>query len=178
MATKRSFLIFLVVMALAGVTAVSLAQSGAGYDLSWWTIDAGGSLNESGGTYSLSGTAGQPDASEASGSGYTLVGGFWGGANDVTVDDIITGLAASNNGPTSLGQPTTFSSSLTTGTGVSYLWNFGDGSSGSGPAPSHTYSAAGQFTAIVTASNLVSSKTATTLVEVVQNSLYLPFIIR
>jgi len=56
------------------------AQSGGGYDLTWNTIDCGGGSCEGGG-YTLVGTLGQPDASTAmSGSGYILVGGFWGGA--------------------------------------------------------------------------------------------------
>jgi len=55
------------------------AQSGGGYDLTWSTIDGGGSVS-SGGAYLLGGTAGQPDAGAMSGGAYTLVGGFWGGS--------------------------------------------------------------------------------------------------
>lgn len=60
---------------LAGSAAY--AQTGSGYDLSWHTTDGGGdTLTGSG--YSLSGTAGQPDAGATmTGSGYTLTGGFW-----------------------------------------------------------------------------------------------------
>jgi hypothetical protein len=50
-----------------------------GYDLSWYTIDGGGAFS-TGGSYSLSGSIGQPDAGSLSGGSYTLVGGFWGGA--------------------------------------------------------------------------------------------------
>jgi hypothetical protein len=56
------------------------AQAGSGYDLSWNTIDGGGAMFSTGGSYSLGGTIGQPDAGALSGGGYTLVGGFWGGA--------------------------------------------------------------------------------------------------
>jgi hypothetical protein len=56
----------------------ALAQTGGGYDLTWSTIDAGGSMS-SGGGYSLSGTIGQPDAGALSGGGYEIHGGFWGG---------------------------------------------------------------------------------------------------
>jgi hypothetical protein len=67
---------------LIAVTAV--AQTGDGFDLSWWTVDGGGGTSRggtSGGAdYSLSGTAGQADAATLSGGGYTLVGGFWGGS--------------------------------------------------------------------------------------------------
>ena len=61
-------------------TSVALAQSGGGYDLSWSTIDSGGYTWSEGGGYSLGGTVGQPDAGVLSGEGYTLAGGFWGGA--------------------------------------------------------------------------------------------------
>jgi hypothetical protein len=54
------------------------AQSGGPYDLSWFTIDAGGGTS-TGGPYSLSGTVGQPDAgSPMTGGQYSLIGGFWG----------------------------------------------------------------------------------------------------
>jgi hypothetical protein len=46
------------------------------YDLAWWTIDGGGGTS-SGGTYSVTGTIGQPDAGVLSGGNYTLEGGFW-----------------------------------------------------------------------------------------------------
>jgi hypothetical protein len=57
-----------------GLTAVALN----GHDLSWWTVDGGGGAAE-GGPYTLTGTAGQPDAGVLSGGPYTLGGGFWGG---------------------------------------------------------------------------------------------------
>ena len=51
-----------------------------GYDLSWYTIDAGGATNSTGGSFALNGSVGQPDAGALSGGSYTLSGGFWGGA--------------------------------------------------------------------------------------------------
>jgi hypothetical protein len=56
---------------------VALAQGG--YELSWWTVDGGGGTHSTGGGYSLSGTAGQPDAGLLAGGGYILGGGFWRG---------------------------------------------------------------------------------------------------
>ena len=53
------------------------ASPGAGYDLSWSSIDGGGGMS-SDGTYTLNGSIGQPDAGALTGSGYTLTGGFWG----------------------------------------------------------------------------------------------------
>jgi hypothetical protein len=76
------FVLPLVVLLL--LVAVALAQSG-GYDLSWWTVDGGGGTL-AGGSYTLSGTAGQPDAAVWQGDGYTLSGGFWGGAGPAAYD--------------------------------------------------------------------------------------------
>jgi hypothetical protein len=53
----------------------------SGYDLSWYTIDGGGATFSSGGSYSLGGSIGQPDAGSLSGGSYQLNGGFWGGAS-------------------------------------------------------------------------------------------------
>jgi len=86
---KRVLFLLLVVIALIGITITGWAQTGAGYDLSWWTIDSGGSLNNTGGAYSLSASIGQPDASVASSSGYTLLGGFWGGVGSVSIKNYL-----------------------------------------------------------------------------------------
>ena len=59
--------------------AVVDAQSGGTYDLTWSTIDGGGAQDLSGGSFTLSGTIGQPDVRwMLEGGGYTLGGGFWG----------------------------------------------------------------------------------------------------
>jgi hypothetical protein len=63
------------------LASTSLAQGGSSYDLSWWTVDGGGTVSSSGAGYALSGAIGQPDADVWNGNGYTLVGGFWGGAS-------------------------------------------------------------------------------------------------
>ncbi len=56
-----------------------LLRQFAGYDLSWWTADSGGGTSTSG-DYTLSSTAGQPDAGVQLATGaYSLTGGFWGG---------------------------------------------------------------------------------------------------
>ena len=73
-------LFLLASMALPQAQDVASAQSGDGYDLSWWTVDGGGgTTSESGSGYTLIGTAGQPDASALTDGSYTLVGGFWQG---------------------------------------------------------------------------------------------------
>lgn len=56
------------------------AQSGGGYDLTWWTIDSGGVTFATGGGFELGGTAGQPDATrlnELAGGAFRMTGGFW-----------------------------------------------------------------------------------------------------
>jgi len=69
----------LLALALAVGALAVYAQAGGGYDLTWNTVDAGGVTRNtaSGGGYTLSGTAGQPDAATWTGGGYTLNGGFW-----------------------------------------------------------------------------------------------------
>jgi hypothetical protein len=43
----------------------------------WWTVDGGGGKS-AGGSFILTGTAGQPDAGMMTGGGFYLRGGFWG----------------------------------------------------------------------------------------------------
>ena len=80
---RKTWLLFgAALLVLAGLTAqvpVVAWQSQATYDLSWSTIDSGGYTFSTGGTYTLGGTAGQPDAGLLSGGPYTLGGGFWQG---------------------------------------------------------------------------------------------------
>jgi len=84
----------------------------------------------------------------------------------VITDAPVSGLSAANDSPTTLGQPTAFTATITGGGNVSYAWAFGDGTSGSGANTTHTYGAVGVYTAIVTASNGVNSLTATTPVTI------------
>jgi hypothetical protein len=77
--TTTSRMTVLVVIASLLVVSTVLAQTGDGYDLSWWTVDGGGG-SSSGGPYTLSGTVGQPDAGVLSGGTYALAGGFRPGA--------------------------------------------------------------------------------------------------
>ncbi len=71
---------------------VAYAQTGGSYDLTWWTVDGGGSgggigttKQVSGGQYELLSTVGQPDAhAKISGGAYTLHSGFWPGEQVLT----------------------------------------------------------------------------------------------
>lgn len=78
--SRRKALSLLLASAVALLlTGAVLAQSGGGYDLTWWTVDGGG-VSVSGGDYRVAGTAGQFDAAPPlSGGDYTLYGGFWSG---------------------------------------------------------------------------------------------------
>jgi PKD repeat protein len=63
---------------------------------------------------------------------------------------------------------------------VTYTWAFGDGEFGSGVHVAHTYPAAGEYRAVVTACNSVSELTATTTVTI-HNAyiyIYLPLVLR
>jgi hypothetical protein len=76
-ASTAGTLILAILLLLAPI---ALAQSGDGYDLSWWTVDGGGETVNTVGNYTLNGTIGQPDAALWQDETYTLIGGFWGGA--------------------------------------------------------------------------------------------------
>jgi PKD repeat protein len=78
----------------------------------------------------------------------------------------ISGLAASNDGPTVLGNPTRMTATIINGSNVIYAWDFGDGGTGSGAVVSHQYASAGTFTAEVTATNSLGQATASTQVQV------------
>ena len=67
--------LLLLVLAL---TMPALVQADGPYEISWHTIDSGGSTS-SGGRYTLTGTIGQPDAGWSIGGKYELLGGFLAG---------------------------------------------------------------------------------------------------
>lgn len=71
--TRRAALMAVVVLFAASSV---LAQSGGGFDLSWFTVDSGGG-ESSGGGFTVNGTIGQPDAGQVSGGDFTVSGGFW-----------------------------------------------------------------------------------------------------
>ena len=66
---------FLISFALLLIMIGALAQSGGGFDLSWWTVDSGGGQCTEG-DYNLIGCIGQPDAGDMSGGSFSLQGGF------------------------------------------------------------------------------------------------------
>lgn len=80
---RKLFLSLLLLVIGVALLGIGSASALAGYTLDWWTVDGGGTTFSAGGSYSLGGTIGQPDAGTSSGGTYTLVGGFWGGAEGV-----------------------------------------------------------------------------------------------
>jgi hypothetical protein len=111
--------------------------------------------------------------------GYDLAGNAGvNGPYSLNVIAAISGLTAFNDGPTELGMTTALTAVISSGTNVSYTWDFGDGQSASGPLVSHTYAAAGTYTATVTAVNPISSEQAETvvIVEASDYILYLPVV--
>lgn len=78
---KKYFAMFAVVVALL-LPAGALAQN---YNIDWYKV-AGGGGTSTGGTYQVSGTIGQPDASYSMiGGQYSVTGGFWSLINVVQV---------------------------------------------------------------------------------------------
>jgi PKD repeat protein len=94
------------------------------------------------------------------------VGVFTATTSVTITDTTIAGLKASNDSPTVLGLPTTLTATIQAGTGVTYRWNFGDGTLGIGSTVTHTYPACGVYTAVVTATTATSAVTATTFVTI------------
>ena len=93
--------------------------------------------------------------------------GAWGADTViVAVEEGITGLTTRNDSPTQLGDATTLTATVTAGSHVTYLWDFGDGEMGSGDVVFHTYPDVGMYTAVVTASNNLNVITATTTVTI------------
>ena len=79
-------ILILVALLILTSTVVAYAQTGGGYDLSWWTVDGGGGTSQGGG-YSLTGTIGQPEPGPAStGGSYNLLHGFWPSAGNIFYD--------------------------------------------------------------------------------------------
>jgi hypothetical protein len=80
MKLKRAYLCIILLatlMILLGAGSYIGKADSPGYTLNWWTVDNGGIMNLTSGSYALGGTIGQPDAGILQGGGYTLNGGFW-----------------------------------------------------------------------------------------------------
>lgn len=90
---------------------------------------------------------------------------------DIGADEIhyfpISGLQAASDAPTTLGSPTSFTASVTSGTEAVYTWDFGDASpTRQGNAVQHLYTAAGKYTVRVLASNQLNQQALELEVEI------------
>jgi len=69
-------------IAIASASAMG-GPSGGPFEITSYTIDAGGITSATGGSFDLGGTIGQPDAGgEMTGGNFSLTGGFWAGVNN------------------------------------------------------------------------------------------------
>ncbi len=94
----------------------------------------------------------------------------------VLVGETIANLTATSDAPTYVGQMTHLTAKIVAGTDVNYIWDLGDGTSDVGRILSHTYPAAGVYTAVVTAQNSFSTLTATTDITIIPYNNYLPVV--
>ncbi len=63
-----------IVILLSITVGAAFAQD---YAIDWHTVNGGGGMWSTGGTYELGGTIGQPDAGAMTGGDFQLTGGFW-----------------------------------------------------------------------------------------------------
>ena len=79
---RKTIFVMLAIVALVAAlcfnNTITSAKPADTYTIDWYTIDGGGTMTASGGTYALSGTIGQFDAGTENGGSYQLNGGFWG----------------------------------------------------------------------------------------------------
>jgi hypothetical protein len=129
---------------IAGLLLVAAAVHAQQYTIDWYKV-AGGGGTSTGGSYTVNGTVGQPDASGTmSGGNYSVTGGFWALVNVVQTPGAPTlyishsgntvavywqavagwNLVQNNNLTTSLANwPTNSSASVTGGTNYVFLVN-------------------------------------------------------
>ena len=78
----------------------------------------------------------------------------------------IEGLRAVTHDQVYLGETSIFAARVTSGTHITYDWDFGDGNIASGGVASHTYNSPGVYQVVLTATNTLGSEQASTLVTV------------
>jgi len=76
------------------LAALCLVLCAHALELDWFTIDGGGASQMIGGSFELSGTAGQPDAGTMTGGDFVVNGGFW-----VSPPPSLTPVPADPDGP-------------------------------------------------------------------------------
>ncbi len=152
---------FTYALTAAGTAPIQFAAAGlpAGLTLDGAVISG---KPTSAGTYTVSINA--TNAGGAASQTLTLVIANPGGSGNTPPQ--ITSPAAASQGSATLGNPLNFSAAATDANGdqLSYLWDFGDGSQGTGATTSHVYSTAGIFTVTVTISDGAASVTSSMLI--------------
>ena len=83
-------------------------------------------------------------------------------------DAAISGLAITASSPTLDTLPVNFTASTDSGSNISYTWDFGDGSTGTGRITDHIYPAPGDYSAAVTASNSVNTVQASVDISITE----------
>ena len=80
-ATKQKFILIITTLAVLSLilllNGALSAQSGGGYDLSWFNLNGSGESFSMGGDYILGVTIGQSGAGNVTGGDYQVEGGFW-----------------------------------------------------------------------------------------------------
>jgi len=88
-------------------------------------------------------------------------------------------LSATHGSPTYLGVPIVFTTTGSSDPSASYLWDFGDGSSGEGTVVQHVYQRCGELTAVLTTTQNEQIETAVTSVSISKpETLFLPLTIK
>ena len=67
------------------------------------------------------------------------------------IESPLSGFSSDSSSPTVIGHSTTFTASVSTTATVSYAWDYGDGTLGSGPQSTHVYTQPGQYEVTVLA---------------------------
>lgn len=101
--------------------------------------------------------------------------------HEISIRDVsINGLSASTDSPTQIGEMTTFTAVITSGTNVNFEWEFGDGFSGLGEVVTHTYPSVGIYTVTVTATNSNNFQVDATSVKIytTEHHIFLPLVIK
>lgn len=75
-----------------------------------------------------------------------------------------------HNSPIVLGETAVFENTSTGASPLSYEWSFGDGNTSTESSPSHTYSASGTYTVVLTTSNNINTSVVQEVIEVVPNN--------
>lgn len=106
--------------------------------------------------------------------------GNWGAVTAIFLD--ITPMAApqanfTSSSPDYVGSITSFTNS-STGAGLTYAWDFGDGGTSTVANPTYQYGGVGNYTVTLTVTNAAGSDSYIDTVQIVPRTLYLPMVVR